>query len=121
MNSESQSVLSQSLRNDLATLATRIGEWIAIDEELKQLREKQAQRRQLSESIVKTMQSKGATVLKTNVGTIQLVETNEFQGLTFKYLEKCLSEIISNRTQVEQILAYVRSQRPVNRKVELRR
>ncbi len=105
----------------------QIQKWVAIDNELKEASEKvgalRDERNDLRDSIldyVEKNQLKNATV-KLGDGRLRFVETNVSSSLTYKHLEKCLSEIIKNETQVAQIIDYVKKNREVKTVSDIKR
>jgi hypothetical protein len=105
----------------------QIQKWVAIDNELKEASDKVSELRDerncLRDSILEYVgqnQLKNATV-KLGDGRLRFVETNVSSSLTYKHLEKCLSEIIKNESQVSQIIDYVKRNREVKTVPEIKR
>jgi hypothetical protein len=53
---------------------------------------------------------KGITI---SDGKLRFVETHNAQPLTFKFLETCLKELISNEEQVHKIITYIKNKREI--------
>jgi hypothetical protein len=111
----------------IMSFENQIQKWVAIDNELKEASEKvgalRDERNDLRDSIldyVEKNQLKNATV-KLGDGRLRFVETNVSSSLTYKHLEKCLSEIIKNETQVAQIIDYVKKNREVKTVSDIKR
>jgi len=105
----------------------QIQQWVSVDNQLKVLNEKARELREnrdsLRESIVTYAEKhnmQNATI-KIGDGKLRFVETNVSSSLTYKHLEKCLSEIIKNETQVAQIVEYVKKNREVKTMSEIKR
>ena len=54
-------------------------------------------------------------------GKIKFCEVNQTQPLTLGFLEKCLSEVIANQSQVKQIVDYIKSKRETKIVPEIKR
>jgi hypothetical protein len=52
---------------------------------------------------------------------LKFAQSKVTNPLTFKYLEKCLGEVIRNENQVTQILDYVKKQREIKTIYEIKR
>jgi uncharacterized coiled-coil DUF342 family protein len=105
----------------------QIQQWVSVDNQLKVLNEKARELREnrdsLRESIVTYAEKNNMqnATIKIGDGKLRFVETNVSSSLTYKHLEKCLSEIIKNETQVAQIVEYVKRNREVKTMSEIKR
>lgn len=105
----------------------QIQQWVSVDNQLKVLNEKARELREnrdsLRESIVTYAEKNNMqnATIKIGDGKLRFVETNVSSSLTYKHLEKCLSEIIKNETQVSQIVEYVKRNREVKTMSEIKR
>ena len=94
-----------------------INKWVIIDNHIKKLNEKvkelRDQRNSITEEINHHVDSKqlSNSSVKINDGQLKFIKVKETQPLTFKYLENCLSEIISNEEQVKKIIEYIKNKR----------
>ena len=59
--------------------------------------------------------------IKVQNGYLRVVNIKETQPLTFKFLEDCLNEIITNEEQVNKIIGYVKNKRIITYKTEIKR
>jgi Zn/Cd-binding protein ZinT len=104
---------------------TNIKQWVSIDNQIKQLNDKVKQLKEqkcvLSENINNYVETNNLSTIQISDGQLKFVKTKETQPLTFKYLEKCLHEIIKNEEQVEKILEYIKNKREVNYSSEIKR
>ena len=105
----------------------QIQQWLSIDNQLKALNEKARELREnrdsLRERIIEYAEKHemhNATI-KIGDGKLRFVETNVPSSLTYKHLEKCLSEIIKNETQVAQIVDYIKKNREIKTISEIKR
>ena len=103
----------------------QIKQWVAIDNQMKVLSERMKELREtkasLSEQINSYVETEELKEVKISDGQLKFVKTKETQPLTFKYLETCLKEIISNEEQVEKIIDYVKSKREVKVVADIKR
>jgi hypothetical protein len=106
---------------------TNIQQWVSIDNQIKQLNDKMKELKEkkniLTENIntyVDTNNLSTSTV-QISDGQLKFIKIKETQPLTFKYLEKCLHEIIKNEEQVNKILEYIKNKREVSYNSEIKR
>ena len=95
----------------------QIQQWVSLDNQLKQLNEKTKELREkrntLEEKITNYASSNNLsnTNIQISDGKLKFVNTRVQEPLTFKYLEKTLSEVIKNETQVKLIMEHIKQQR----------
>lgn len=92
-----------------------IQQWIKTDQELQELNERIKQLRQTKSELDKkiTQHSNGAKIFRYGSIKMKIVESKISESLTFKYLDKCLRDMIKNEDQVTQMLDYIRRKRDV--------
>jgi hypothetical protein len=106
-----------------------MSEWVHVDNQIKQLNEKinelKEEKNNISEKLNEYVENRGVDRKTININLkdsqIKFVTTKVPQTLTFKYLEKCLDEIISDKEQIAQIIDYVKSNREINEVNEIKR
>jgi hypothetical protein len=54
-------------------------------------------------------------------GKLKFVAAKHTSPLTLTYIEKCLTELITNGKQVEQIMAYIKKNRETKTTMEIKR
>jgi len=103
-----------------------VQKWIALDNQIKLMNEKLQELRDKKSKVNEQIQVyanknklQNATI-QIGDGKLKFTETKVASQLTFKYLEKCLGEVISNEIQVKQIIEYVKKQREVKLVPEIR-
>ena len=107
----------------------QIQQWVSIDNELRNLNEKiktlRETRATLSENIIVYAKDKNLvnsnSVIKISDGKLKFINTKIQEGLTFKYLEKSLAEIITNPTQLKQIVEHLKNSRTTKIVQEIKR
>ena len=105
----------------------KIQQWVTIDnqiklvnEKLKDLREKKSNIQQDVNVYVDKNNLTNATIQITD-GKLKFVNTRVAPPLSFKYVEKSLSEIIKNEVQVRQIMEYLKDKREIKMVSEIKR
>jgi hypothetical protein len=107
--------------------AQNIQKWVILDKQLKFVNEKTKQIREskneLTTELCDYIQQKQWTNKPIDItdGTIKFVEKREYSPLSFGYIEECLDKIISDQSQVDYIIQYLRDNREVKTTCELRR
>lgn len=105
----------------------QIKEWVHLDNQLKILNDKVKEIREkktsLNNSIIEYASKNNIFHANINIsdGKLKFAQSKVTNPLTFKYLEKCLGEVIRNENQVTQILDYVRKQREIKTIYEIKR
>ena len=106
-----------------------MNEWVNIDNRIRKINEELAElkqeRNEISDKLNAYVEITSIEKKTINVNLkdsqIKFVTTKVPQTLTFKYLESCLSEIISDEEQVSQIIEYVKSNRKIDNVNEIKR
>ena len=108
-------------------LDQQIKDWMQLDNQLKLLNEKVKELRDKKNTVhnrIIDYASKNDLLhsnIKIGDGRLKFTNTNIANPLTFKYLEKCLGEVIRNEKQVTQIMDYVKSKREIKSVYEIKR
>jgi hypothetical protein len=105
----------------------QIQQWVSIDnkirllnDQIKELREKKLKLSDNLNDYAKENNLSNATI-QISDGKLKFASTKVQSPLTFKYLEKSLSEIIKNENQVKQIVEYIKNKREVKVVPEIKR
>ncbi len=104
-----------------------IQQWVSIDNQMKQLTDKMKELRDkkhtLNDAIFNHVDNSNLSnaAVQISDGKIKFVKTKDTQGLTFKYLETCLHEIIKNEEQANKIIEYIKNKREVKYVSEIKR
>lgn len=99
------------------SIEQNIQSWVSIDNQIKLYNEKISELREkkcnLTEKIVEHASNNNLTksVFQISDGKLKIAETKVPETLTFKYLEKSLNEIITNKEQVGKIIEYIKKNR----------
>jgi hypothetical protein len=105
----------------------QIQQWVTIDNQMKQLNDKIKELRDRKSDLhqqifvhVTNEKLDNSTVLIPD-GRLKFVKIKETQPLTFKYLEKCLLDIIKKEEQVSIIMNYIKENREAKFSNEIKR
>ena len=105
----------------------QIQDWVSIDNQLKifndKVKELREKRHTLTNSLSKYAENNhlANSAIEISDGKLKFVNTRVSEPLTFKYLEKTLSEIIKSETQVKQIMEHIKSKRDIKLVPEIKR
>ena len=111
----------------LATLENQIQQWVQLDNQIKQINEKTKELREKRNTLEKNITNYASSNNLSNSsvqisdGTLKFANTRVAEPLTFKYLEKTLSEVIKNENQVKLIMEHIRQKREVKIVPEIKR
>ena len=104
---------------------TSVKEWILVDKEMRELNAKmhelRAKRNELDAQIITHSENRNAKTFKYGDVKMRVVNTNTAESLTFKYLEKCLSDMVKNETQVKQMIEYIKQTRSIKQSTHVER
>jgi phage shock protein A len=105
----------------------QIQQWVQLDNQIKQLNEKTKELRDKRNILEQNITSYASTnnlsnaTVKISDGKLKFVNTKVQEPLTFKYLEKTLSEVIKNESQVNLIMEHIRQKRAIKTVPEIKR
>jgi len=105
----------------------QIQQWVLIDNELKKMNDRSKElrdkRSQLCHNITKHADNNNmsSAVIQISDGKIKFANTKIQEPLTFKYLEKNLSEVIKNESQVKLIIEHIKRNRNTKLITEIKR
>ena len=106
---------------------SQIQQWVQLDNQIKQLNEKireiRDKRNILEKNIVNYASSNNLSnsTVKISDGRLRFTNTKVPEPLTFKYLEKTLSDIIKNEAQINLIMDHIKQKREVKIVPEIKR
>jgi hypothetical protein len=104
-----------------------IQKWVSVDNQMRVLNEKIKELREkkndLSTTITEYLEENQMDypTIQISDGKLKFTKTRVSEPLTFKYLEKSLSEIIRNETQVKKIIEHIKKNREVKVVQEIKR
>jgi len=108
-------------------LQHKIKEWVTCDNKLNLLKQQNKITREnkhiLTSEIFNYVQENNLdnSVIEISDGTLKFQQINHSSPLTFKLLETCLNECISNEEQVKKIINYIKCKREIKTNYEIKR
>lgn len=108
-------------------LEKTIQNWVELDNELKKINEKakdiRTRKNDIEDKLITYVEDNNMNNSVVNItdGKIKFCETKQTSPLTLGFLEKCLSEVIANQGQVNQIVDYIKSKRETKMVPEIKR
>lgn len=105
----------------------QIQKWVEIDNKIKkinaELKTSRELKNDLETSIMTTVNNKKLlnTSLSLPDGKLRFVETKTTNPISLTFIEKCLNELIPNKSQVHHILKYMKEKREIKVNSEIKR
>ena len=109
------------------TLESKIKRWVELDNKIKEsseeVRDIRTEKSIINEEILEIVEEKqlGKATVTISDGKLRFVSAKHTAPLTLTYIEKCLSELITNAKQVEQIMTYIKKNRETKTTTEIKR
>jgi DeoR/GlpR family transcriptional regulator of sugar metabolism len=112
----------------MSVLEESIQKWVLLDNKMRELNEMtkkcREQRKTYEEKIQhhveKNEKLKNATVQITD-GKLLFSETKSTTPLTYKFIETCLNQVISDKNSVEKIIEHIKNSRETESKPAIKR
>lgn len=106
---------------------SQIQQWVSIDNQLKKINEQTKELRERRNNLTTLLldyaetNNLGNRIIQISDGKLKFTNTKVSEPLSYKYLEKTLSEIIKNPTHVESILEHIKQKRNFKTVAEIKR
>ena len=126
-NNNNNMVNDQESHTTPPTLEKKIKKWVELDNNIKtaneEIKDVRTERSILNDEIIEIIEQKQLNKATINIsdGRLRFVTTKQTAPLTLTYVEKCLKDLITNETQVEQIMTYIKKKREVKTTTEIKR
>jgi hypothetical protein len=110
-----------------STLELKIKRWVELDNKIKstaeEVRDIRTEKSVINDEILEIIEEKqlGKATVNISDGKLKFVNSKSTAPLTLTYIEKCLSELITNGKQVEQIMSYIKKNRETKTTMEIKR
>ena len=104
-----------------------IKQWVLLDSQLKIVNEKTRKLRdtkaELSEHICEYMNSNNLLENKIGIsdGELRIFQKKEYSPLSYGYIERSLAEIITDKTQIDYIIQFLKDKREITTSLDIRR
>ena len=109
------------------TLETKIKRWVELDNRIKEsndiFKDIRTEKSVIHDEIIELVEEKqlGKVTVNISDGKLKFVSSKHTAPLTLTYIEKCLTELITNGKQVEQIMAYIKKNRETKISTDIKR
>ena len=109
------------------TLETKIKRWVELDNKIKltsdEVRDIRTEKSVINDEILEIVEEKQLSKATVNIsdGKLKFVQSKHTAPLTLAYIEKCLSNLITNGNQVEQIMTYIKKNRETKTTMDIKR
>lgn len=109
------------------TLEYKIKRWVELDNKIKltseEVRDVRTEKSVINDEILEIVEEKqlGKATVNISDGKLKFVASKHTAPLTMAYIEKCLSDLITNGKQVEQIMTYIKKNRETKTSMEIKR
>jgi hypothetical protein len=105
----------------------KIKSWVEIDDKLKRVNEEARRLRELKNemstkiNLVIDNNRLHEAVIEIPGGKLKFTQSKSTQPITLKYVETCLSNIIQDQEQVQQVMNYIKDKREVKSISDIKR
>jgi hypothetical protein len=109
------------------TLETKIKRWVELDNRIKEsndiFKDIRTEKSVIHDEIIELVEEKqlGKVTVNISDGKLKFVSSKHTAPLTLTYIEKCLTELITNGKQVEQIMTYMKKNRETKISTDIKR
>lgn len=109
------------------SLEAKIKRWVELDNQIKssadEIRDIRTEKAVINDEILDIVEEKKLDKATVNIsdGKLRFVAAKHTAPITLTYIEKCLSELITNGKQVEQIMMYIKKNRETKTTMEIKR
>ena len=121
------SILTATHHATPPTLETKIKRWVELDNRIKEsndtFKDIRTEKSVIHDEIIELVEEKqlGKVTVNISDGKLKFVSSKHTAPLTLTYIEKCLTELITNGKQVEQIMPYIKKNREMNISLDIKR
>lgn len=121
------SIMTAASHTQTPTLEAKIKRWVELDNQIKssadEVRDIRTEKAVIGDEILDIVEEKKLDKATVNIsdGKLRFVAAKHTAPLTLTYVEKCLSELITNGKQVEQIMSYIKKNRETKTTMEIKR
>jgi hypothetical protein len=104
-----------------------IQKWVILDKQLKVIHEKTKEIREnknkITNDICDYIQNKNMTNTKIEIsdGELKMYEKKDYSPLTFTYIEESLAKILTDKSQVDYIIDFLKKNREIKSSIDIRR
>jgi hypothetical protein len=132
MNKNTNNNIISNENNEFDSTRTKfvhnIQKWVALDNSLKTMNQKVKMVREAKQNITdqichyihsENIQHKKIEI--SNGESLKVYNKNEYNPLTFSYIEECLTKLLPEKEDVDYIIQYLKENRKVTQSLDIRR
>ena len=126
ITNNNQSLIVKPNKNERELLIEHVKNWVILDQKIQMINEKTKQIRELKSTITTDIcdyikRNNITSNIGISNGELRMYDKKDYKPLTFTYVEKCLNEIIKDKTQVEYIIKYLKDNREITVSQDIKR
>lgn len=109
------------------TFEENIKTWVSLDNKIKSynesLRNLREEKNKIETEVMRYADSElpDNSVIKISDGLLKLTEIKQQQPLTYKYVQECLNNVISDKEKVSKIINYIKENKPEKKNKGIKR
>jgi len=126
ITNNNQSLIVKPNKNERELLIEHVKNWVLLDQKIQMINEKTKQIRELKSTITTDIcdyikRNNITSNIGISNGELRIYDKKDYKPLTFTYVEKCLNEIIKDKTHVEYIIKYLKDNREITVSQDIKR
>ena len=126
ITNNNQSLIVKPNKNERELLIEQVKNWVILDQKIQMINEKTKQIRELKSSVTTEIcdyikRNNITSNIGISNGELRMYDKKDYKPLTFTYVEKCLNEIIKDKTHVEYIIKYLKDNREITTSQDIKR
>ena len=126
ITNNNQSLIVKPNKNERELLIEQVKNWVILDQKIQMINEKTKQIRELKSTITTDIcdymkRNNITSNIGISNGELRMYDKKDYKPLTFTYVEKCLNEIIKDKTHVEYIIKYLKDNREITTSQDIKR
>ena len=126
ITNSNQSLITSSNKNERELLIEHVKNWVILDQKIQMINEKTKQIRELKSTVTTEIcdymkRNNITSNIGISNGELRMYDKKEYKPLTFTYVEKCLNDIIKDKTHVEYIIKYLKDNREITVSQDIKR
>ena len=126
ITNSNQSLIANSNKNERELLIEHVKNWVILDQRIQMINEKTKQIRELKSTVTTEIcdymkRNNITSNIGISNGELRRYDKKEYKPLTFTYVEKCLTDIIKDKTHVEYIIKYLKDNREITVSQDIKR
>ena len=121
-----QSLIVNSNKDEREQLVDHVKNWVILDQKIQTINEKTKQIRELKSTVTTDIcdymkRNNITSNIGISNGELRIYDKKDYKPLTFTYVERCLNEIIKDKTHVEYIIKYLKDNREITVSQDIKR